>query len=52
MSPDTRSFSGHAGIPTACVLCSHNCGLRVDVLGHHIVNVRPDHDNPATRGYI
>ena len=51
MSADTHS-SSRRGLSTACVLCSHNCGLRVDVLGHHIVNVRPDHDNPATRGYI
>lgn len=50
----TNLSRGVAGqdLPTACVLCSHNCGLRVDVDGNQILNVRPDHDNPITRGYI
>ena len=52
MSRDTRFPPDRPGSSTACVLCSHNCGLQVEVLGHHIVNVRPDHGNPATRGYI
>ncbi len=36
---------------TACVLCSHNCGLRVDVENGRIAAVRPDESNPITRGY-
>jgi anaerobic selenocysteine-containing dehydrogenase len=39
-------------VPTVCVLCSHNCGLRVDVQHGEIVNVRADETNPITTGYI
>jgi anaerobic selenocysteine-containing dehydrogenase len=39
-------------LPTVCVLCSHNCGLRVDVAGGKIVDVRADESSPITRGYI
>ncbi len=38
--------------PTVCVLCSHNCGIRVDVRGGRIVAVRADETNPITAGYI
>ena len=38
-------------LPTVCVLCSHNCGLRVDVEDDRIVDVRADETNPVTRGY-
>jgi anaerobic selenocysteine-containing dehydrogenase len=37
---------------TVCVLCSHNCGLRVDVEGGRIAAVRADETNPITRGYL
>ena len=37
---------------TVCVLCSHNCGIRVDVSDNHIVAVRPDKTSPITGGYI
>lgn len=39
------------GQHTACVLCSHNCGLQVDVEAGRIAAVRPDADNPITHGY-
>jgi len=39
-------------LPTVCVLCSHNCGLRVDVADGHIAAVRADADNPITHGYV
>jgi anaerobic selenocysteine-containing dehydrogenase len=39
-------------LATVCVLCSHNCGLRVDVASGRIVAVRPDESNPISRGYI
>ena len=39
-------------LPTVCVLCSHNCGIRVDVADGRIVDVRPDERNPITAGYI
>ena len=38
--------------PTVCVLCSHNCGIRVDVKDGKIVAVRADETNPITTGYI
>ena len=39
-------------LPTVCVLCSHNCGVRVTVEDGEIVGVRGDEENPITRGYI
>jgi anaerobic selenocysteine-containing dehydrogenase len=39
-------------LPTVCVLCSHNCGLRVDVEDGRIVAVRGDETNPITHGYV
>ena len=39
-------------LPTVCVLCSHNCGLRVDVAGGKIVAVRADEANPISKGYV
>ncbi len=39
-------------LPTICVLCSHNCGVRVDVADGRIVAVRADETNPITSGYI
>jgi len=41
-----------ADLPTVCVLCSHNCGLRVDVQHGEIAAVRADATNPITEGYI
>ena len=37
---------------TVCVLCSHNCGIRVDVKDNRMVAVRPDKTSPITAGYI
>ncbi len=37
---------------TVCVLCSHNCSLRVDVRDGHIENIRADDSSPVTDGYI
>ena len=39
-------------LPTVCVLCSHNCGIRVDVQNGRIVAVRGDETNPITKGYV
>lgn len=50
--PAAPTVSEQKGVPTACVLCSHNCGLRVDVFNDRIVAVRADRTNPITRGYI
>lgn len=38
--------SNASNLPTACALCSHNCGLRVDVADNKIVEVRADDDHP------
>jgi anaerobic selenocysteine-containing dehydrogenase len=40
---------------TACILCSLNCGLSVQLGGEHarhITKVRGDDDHPASRGYL
>jgi anaerobic selenocysteine-containing dehydrogenase len=39
-------------LPTVCVLCSHNCGIRVDVADGRIVAVRGDETNPISKGYV
>lgn len=36
---------------TGCVLCAQNCGLEVQLADNRIVRVRPDQDNPRSRGY-
>ncbi len=37
---------------TMCVLCSHNCGIRVDVEDGRIVAVRGDESHPVSQGYV
>ena len=37
--------------PTACVLCSINCGLEVRIDGPTITRVRGDKAHPGSRGY-
>ncbi len=37
---------------TVCVLCSHNCGLTVDINEGHIENIRADASSPVSHGYI
>ena len=37
---------------TVCVLCSHNCALRADVVDGHIENVRADETSTISHGYI
>jgi len=39
-------------LATICVLCSHNCGIRVDVRSGRIAAIRADEANPITAGYI
>jgi anaerobic selenocysteine-containing dehydrogenase len=39
-------------LATVCVLCSHNCGVRVDVRAGRISAVRADETCPITSGYI
>ncbi len=37
--------------PTACILCSQNCGLGVQLAEGHITRVRGDQAHPASAGY-
>jgi anaerobic selenocysteine-containing dehydrogenase len=37
---------------TGCVLCAQNCGLEIRVEKGRMVRVRPDKDNPRSRGYV
>jgi len=37
---------------TACILCSRNCGLRVETDGAQIKSVRGDDAHPVSRGYV
>ena len=39
-------------LATACVICNHNCGIRVDVEDGRIAAVRADETSPITRGYM
>src|SRR5258706_16215735 len=39
-------------LASVCVLCSHNCGIRVDVKDGEIVEIRADESSPITHGYI
>lgn len=37
---------------TACILCSRNCGLRVETDGARITGVRGDDAHPVSKGYL
>lgn len=37
---------------TACILCSRNCGIEVDVEGGHLTRIRGDREHPISAGYI
>lgn len=37
---------------TGCVLCAQNCGLEVLVKEGRMVKVRPDKENPRSKGYV
>jgi anaerobic selenocysteine-containing dehydrogenase len=38
-------------IHRVCTLCEATCGLSFDVEGERILQVRPDHDDPFSRGF-
>ncbi|MCP4804179.1 MAG: molybdopterin-dependent oxidoreductase [Proteobacteria bacterium] len=38
--------------PTACFLCSINCGLQVQTEGRHLTRIRGDKGHPGSRGYV
>ncbi len=37
---------------TACILCSRNCGLTVEIDGGSFVRIRGDEDHPDSKGYL
>ena len=37
---------------TACILCSINCGLEVEVDGRRLTRIRGDKEHPASQGYL
>ncbi|HKP86215.1 MAG TPA: molybdopterin-dependent oxidoreductase, partial [Blastocatellia bacterium] len=39
-------------LPTACILCSRNCGIEVEVRGGEMTRVRGDHAHPVSTGYL
>lgn len=49
--PDTVLATAR-DLATACVICNHNCGIRVDVEDGRITAVRPDESSPITHGYM
>lgn len=38
--------------PTACMICSMNCGIEVQTEGGRITRVRPDQNHHVTKGYV
>lgn len=38
--------------PTACLICSLNCGIEVQTEGGHITRVRADKAHPVSQGYL
>ena len=37
---------------TACILCSRNCGLKVEIDGRRFTRVRGDEAHPNSKGYL
>jgi anaerobic selenocysteine-containing dehydrogenase len=37
---------------TACILCSRNCGLRVEIDGRSLARIRGDEAHPSSKGYL
>ena len=38
--------------PTACILCSRNCGIEVEVRGREMARIRGDKAHPISTGYL
>ncbi len=38
--------------PTACILCSRNCGLTVEIDGERFKRIRGDEAHPSSKGYL
>src|SRR4051812_17757211 len=37
---------------TACILCSRNCGIEVEIEDGHLVKIRGDEAHPISQGYV
>lgn len=37
---------------TACILCSRNCGLKVEVADGHLTSIRGDEEHVMSKGYL
>jgi anaerobic selenocysteine-containing dehydrogenase len=37
---------------TACILCSRNCGLTVEIDNHQFIKIQGDEEHPISKGYI
>ncbi len=37
---------------TACILCSRNCGLSVEIKDNQFVKIKGDSEHPFSQGYI
>lgn len=48
----TRCPNHATDVSSVCILCSHNCGVKLDVVDNQIVKVRADTTNPTTKGYM
>jgi anaerobic selenocysteine-containing dehydrogenase len=51
MTATPESASG-PWLPTACILCSRNCGLEVQLDGSRLARVRGDARHPLSQGYL
>ena len=38
--------------PTACILCSLNCGIEVQIDDGHFTRIRGDKAHPSSKGYL
>ena len=38
--------------PTACILCSRNCGIEVETDGKSLLKIRGDRKHPSSSGYL
>ncbi len=48
----TQSAQPATWKPTACILCSRNCGIEVETRDREIVKVRGDKAHPVSTGYL
>lgn len=52
MTTTTAAPQAAAWQPTACILCSRNCGIEVELRDGHLARVRGDQRHPLSEGYL